>query len=84
MERTSRIIILGGGFGGAYCAKSITQRGGKNVSVTVIDRHNYLLFYPLLVEAGTGSLEPRHATVPLRHFLTGCEFRLGIMDGPGA
>lgn len=77
MKKKSRIVVLGGGFGGAYCARRLARLGGNDAAVTVIDRHNYLLFYPLLVEAGTGSLEPRHATVPLREYLQGCEFRMG-------
>jgi NADH dehydrogenase len=81
MTRHTHVVVLGGGFAGAYCARRLIQQGGPQTSVTVIDRNNYLLFYPLLVEAGTGSLEPRHATVPLRRMLKeGC-FRMGdVLD----
>jgi len=79
----ARIVIVGGGFAGAYCARALCRRlrpdeGG----VTLIDRQNFLVFHPLLVEAGTGSLEPRHTVVPIRSFLgrTG-EFRLGTATG---
>ncbi|MHC5113996.1 MAG: NAD(P)/FAD-dependent oxidoreductase [Planctomycetota bacterium] len=71
-----RIVIVGGGFAGAYCAQRLNRlvRRRDDVEVVLIDRHNYFVFYPLLVEAGTGSLEPRHAVVPIREFMPGGEF----------
>lgn len=72
-----RIVILGAGFGGAYCAAALGKNlRGLNVEVLLIDRNNFFVFYPLLVEAGTGSLEPRHAVVPIRAFLKTAEFRM--------
>ena len=72
-----RIVILGAGFGGAYCAAALGKKlRGLNVEVLLIDRNNFFVFYPLLVEAGTGSLEPRHAVVPIRAFLKTAEFRM--------
>ena len=66
-----RVVILGGGFGGAFAAQRLIKRGGEEVEVVLIDRNNYLTFYPLLVEAGVGSVEPRHVVVPLRRFTKG-------------
>lgn len=65
-----RIVILGGGFGGAYCAQALNRflRSGE-ADVLLIDLNNYFIFYPLLVEASTGALEPRHAVVSIRSFL---------------
>lgn len=64
------MLILGGGFGGAYCAKRLGRVADPlGIRITLIDRHNYFIFYPLLAEAGTGSLEPRHAVVSLRAML---------------
>ncbi len=72
-----RIVILGGGYGGAYCAQALKRRlRGVDAEVLLIDRNNYFVFFPLLVEAGTGSLEPRHAVVPVRDFVRGGEFRM--------
>ena len=58
-NRPPRIVIVGGGFGGAYCAQALERqlRSGE-AEVVLIDRNNYFIFYPLLVEAGSGSLEP--------------------------
>ncbi len=73
-----RIVILGGGFAGAYCAQALERRlGGIRAEVLLIDEHNYFVFSPLLVEAGTGSLEPRHAVVAIRAFLKKTSFRMG-------
>ena len=64
-----RIVIVGGGFGGAYAAQRLARKARNGVEVLLIDRQNFLLFYPLLIEAGVGQLEPRHVTVPIRSFL---------------
>ncbi len=72
-----RVVILGGGFGGAYAAQTLAKRCRRGeIDLTVIDRNNYLLFYPLLVEAGVGAIEPRHVVVPLRRFMPGADFRM--------
>lgn len=68
--RKPRIVIAGGGFAGAYTAKHLKSAIHQfDADVLLLDRNNYFIFYPLLVEAGTGSLEPRHAIVPIRQFL---------------
>lgn len=77
-----RIVILGGGFGGAYCAQALNRavRRGR-IDLTLIERHNYFIFYPLLIEAGTGNLHPRHAVVSIRSFTGAGTFRMGeIVD----
>ena len=81
-SRPPRIVIVGGGFGGAYCAQSLEKRlSRRDAEVVLIDRNNYFLFYPLLVEAGTGSLEPRHAVVATRAFLKRSRFVMGEVVG---
>lgn len=77
-----RIIIVGGGFGGAYCAQALERAvRGQDVEILLIDRHNFFAFYPLLVEAGTGSLEPRHAVVSIRRYLRSSRFRMAeVLD----
>ncbi len=76
----SRIVILGGGFSGAYCAQALEKKlKGADVEILLIDSHNYFIFYPLLVEAGTGSLEPRHAVISIRSFVKDAIFRMGTV-----
>ena len=58
MADSTRIVILGGGFGGRTLAQSLKKYAKRNdVEIIIIDRNNFFVFYPLLVEAGTGSIE---------------------------
>jgi NADH dehydrogenase len=61
-----RVVIVGGGFGGLYAAKHLRR---APVGVTLIDRHNYHLFQPLLYQAATGGLSPANIAAPLRSIL---------------
>lgn len=72
-----RVVVVGAGFGGAYATKKLEKSLPRDYEVTVIDRNNFLLFYPLLIEAGVGNLEPRHVVVPIRKFLKKAEFVMG-------
>ena len=77
-----RIVILGAGFSGAYCAAALQRKLRRlNAEVLLIDRNNFFVFTPLLIEAGTGGLEPRHAVVPIRAFLKTVQFRMAeVLD----
>src|SRR5690606_18565367 len=73
-----RIVILGCGFAGAYCAQALERRlATEEAEIVLIDRHNYFVFYPLLVEAGVGDIEPRHTVVSIRSFLKRERFIMG-------
>jgi NADH dehydrogenase len=63
---TPHVVIVGGGFGGLYCAKAL---GRAPVRVTVIDRRNFHLFQPLLYQVATASLSPAHIAAPIRNVL---------------
>lgn len=78
-ERT-RVVVLGGGFGGAYAAQTLCKKG-REIDVVLLDRNNYILFYPLLVEAGVGAIEGRHVVVPIRQFIPGGEFKMAEIVG---
>src|SRR5512142_35980 len=60
------IVILGGGFGGLYAARRLK---GVDASVTLIDRHNYHLFQPLLYQVATAALNPADIAAPIRSIL---------------
>jgi NADH dehydrogenase len=79
---SARIVVLGGGFAGASCVHWLQKklRPGE-AEILLIDRNNYAVFTPLLIEAGTGSLEPRHAVVPLRSYLKFADFRMAEVEG---
>ena len=65
-------LILGGGFAGAYVARLLGRRGA-----TIVSPENFMLYTPLLPEAASGTIEPRHAVVPLRQMCPHAELLLG-------
>ncbi len=60
------VVIIGGGFGGLYCAKALKN---APVRVTLIDRRNFHLFQPLLYQVATASLSPSDIAHPIRAVL---------------
>jgi NADH dehydrogenase len=62
-----RVVVIGGGFGGLYAAKTL---GNARVQVTLIDKRNFHLFQPLLYQVATGSLSPADIASPLRGILS--------------
>jgi NADH dehydrogenase len=60
-----RALILGAGFAGSYVARLLGRRAPE-IQVTLVDPRNYMLYTPLLPEAASGTVEPRHAVVPVR------------------
>src|SRR5215212_11335045 len=66
------VLIVGGGFAGGYVARLLGGRGA-----TIVSPDNFMLYTPLLPEAASGTLEPRHAVVPLRAMCPHAELLLG-------
>jgi NADH dehydrogenase len=69
-------LIAGGGFAGAYVARELGDRGSTIVSVD-----NFMLFTPMLPEAASGTLEPRHVVVPIRQMCPHSDLVLGQVTG---
>jgi NADH dehydrogenase len=61
-----RIVIVGGGFAGLNAARALA---GEHASITLLDRHNYHLFQPLLYQVATASLSPGDVASPIRWIL---------------
>jgi NADH:quinone reductase (non-electrogenic) len=61
-----KIVIIGGGFGGLYAAKALSNAA---VAVTLIDRKNHHTFQPLLYQVALAVLSPGEIASPLRHTL---------------
>jgi NADH:ubiquinone reductase (H+-translocating) len=61
-----RVVIVGGGFGGMEAAKRLKK---ADVEVTVVDRHNHLLFQPLIYQVAAGALASGEVAAPQRHML---------------
>lgn len=57
------IVVVGAGFGGLACVNKL-----KNlpVRITLVDRHNYHLFQPLLYQIATAALSPADVATPIR------------------
>ncbi len=62
-----RVVIVGAGFAGLSAAKALAD---APVDVTVIDRHNYHLFQPLLYQVATAGLSPADIASPIRGILS--------------
>jgi len=60
------VVIVGGGFGGLAAARALAH---APVRVTLVDRHNYHLFQPLLYQVATASLSPGDIAAPIRWVL---------------
>ncbi len=69
------VLVLGGGFAGAYVARLLRDR-----RATIVSPENFMLYTPLLPEAAAGTLEPRHTVVPLRVMCPQAELLLGRID----
>ena len=65
-EKRPHVLIIGGGFAGLHCAKSLAS---APVDITLADRHNYHLFQPLLYQVATAVLSPADIAAPIRRVL---------------
>ncbi len=61
-----KVLIIGGGFGGLFCARSL---GGADVDVTLLDRAACHVFQPLLYQCATGTLSIGQISRSLREEL---------------
>src|ERR1700758_2839290 len=66
LQSNPHVVIVGGGFGGLPAARTLV---GADVRVTVLDRHNYHLFQPLLYQVATAALSPGDIASPIRWVL---------------
>jgi NADH:ubiquinone reductase (H+-translocating) len=76
------IVILGGGFAGAYCARSLRLGLRENTvkSVALLADQNAMLFHPMLAEVSGSSISPLHVVNPLRLFCKGSEIFMGGVE----
>ena len=62
-RRRPHVVVVGGGFGGLTTIKAL---GKSDVDITLIDRHTYNAFQPLLYQVATAGLNPGDVTFFLR------------------
>ena len=81
-SQKTRILILGGGFGGLYAALHLdkTIAADPNVKVTLVSRENFVLFTPMLHEVAAGDLEMTDIVSPLRQMLKHVNFLEAEVD----
>src|ERR687887_98167 len=71
-EARGGILVLGGGFAGSSAARLLGDHGA-----TIVSLENFMLYTPMLPEAASGTLEPRHVVVPLRMMCPHADLVLG-------
>lgn len=74
----SRVVVVGAGFAGMAAVRELH---GSGAQVTLVDRHIYSTFQPLLYQVATGGLNPGDITYPVRHFVHryGARFRRAVV-----
>lgn len=76
-----RIVIVGGGFGGAFAARYLRKYTAKDTEVELINTSNYFVFQPLLPEVASGTISAPDAVTPLRQLLPGVRVRMATVTG---
>jgi NADH dehydrogenase len=78
----TQILILGGGFAGAYTAHHLEQRLGRNsdVDVALVARENFVLFTPMLHEVAGSDVADTHIVQPLRKMLRRTRIGVGEIE----
>ncbi len=81
-ERRTRVVILGGGFGGLYVALELekTLARDPNVEVTLVNRENFFLFTPMLHEVAASDLDLTNIVNPVRKLLRRVNFFAGDVE----
>jgi NADH dehydrogenase len=77
----TRVVVLGGGFGGLYAAEGLADPA---VRVTIVDRNNFSTFQPLLYQVATSGLNPADVAYPIRGVHRrhhNIDFRRGEIEG---
>ncbi|WP_017651979.1 NAD(P)/FAD-dependent oxidoreductase [Fortiea contorta] len=85
-QQTSKIVILGGGFGGLYTALRLSQlhwESGQKPEIVLVDQSDRFLFSPLLYELLTGELQTWEIAPPFTELLasTGVRFYQAVVSG---
>src|SRR6201987_26898 len=81
-RRKSRIVVLGGGFGGVYAAIHLEKLLGSEpgIEICLVSRDNFFLFTPMLHEIAASDLEVTNIVNPLRKLLRKVEVLVGDVD----
>src|SRR5262249_3797690 len=82
LVRPTRILVLGGGFGGVYTALHLERALGRqpDVQITLVSRENFFLFTPMLHEVAASDLDITHIVSPLRTLLKRTTIFIGDVE----
>lgn len=73
---SSRIVIVGRGFGGVKCAKTLRNNlSREGFEVVLFNCENHMMFQPLLAEVVGATINPDAVAAPLRQLLPGIHCR---------
>jgi NADH:ubiquinone reductase (H+-translocating) len=81
-QKKTKIVILGGGFGGIYTALELEKRLARRsgVEVTLVNRDNFFLFTPMLHEVAASDLDPTDIVNPIHKLLKRVQFFAGSAE----
>jgi NADH:quinone reductase (non-electrogenic) len=66
----TRIVIVGGGFAGVKCARTLRKKlDREEAEIVIFNKENHMVFHPMLAEVAGGSLNPDAVAAPLRQML---------------
>lgn len=72
----TKIIILGGGFAGVQCAKTLRKLLPKNENeIVIFNEQNHMVFSPLLAEVASAAIKTKDVGASLRQLLSGVKIR---------
>jgi NADH dehydrogenase len=84
-DAPTKVLVLGGGFGGLAAVRELARAfgGSRDVGVALLDRVNYMTFWPMVPAAISGNIELRHVASSIRRILKplGVEFFQAEVEG---
>ena len=83
MPDKTKILILGGGFGGIYAALHLDKTLAKDphCEVTLVNETNFTLFTPMLHEVAASDVDPSDIVNPIRKLLRRTTFYEAVTRG---
>src|SRR5262245_55127326 len=81
--KKTRIVVLGGGFGGIYAVRELERqfRRDPHVEITLVNQDNFFVFTPMLHEVAASDLDLTHIVNPIRKLLRRASFFHGVVLG---